>query len=315
MPQDNNQPTAAKSETPRLEGWPLENFSYITDSLKGFKFGEAYNNEIYDAMAKGLPKFEISRDFNLPQFEGVRDVNMSIPKEPVRYNLRFDQIDTESGKMHVLSQIDASLLKEGKADVSATFRVFQKTGFNAIQMRNLLQGRTVAHNRRSMRTGKPYLAYTKLDLTASKDEYGNTQLNSVPAFRQDYDAAKLLGKVLPNNYTQQDIENVGRRLDNGDIVPIAKRGAGGNLDVFHLFAAPQDDALMAVDKNGEVRKYTAPTMEVIRGQDQTTGQQQQQGKSNNASGDDKLNKAAQAAQQMEGAQNNPTGARQRPRAA
>jgi hypothetical protein len=315
MPQDNNQPATAQSETPRLEGWPLENFSYITDSLKGFKFGEAYNNEIYDAMAKGLSKFELSRDFNLPQFQAVWDANMSIPKEPVRYNLRFEQIDTERGKMHVLSQIDASLLKDGKPDISATFRVFQKTGFTAIQMRNLLHDRTVSHNRRSMKSGNIYLAYTKLDLSAPKDEYGNTHLKSVPAFRQEYDTAKLLGKVLPNNYTRQDKEDIGRRLNNGDIVPIAKRGAGGNLDVLHLFAAPQEDALMAIDKNGEVRMYTVPSMEVIRSQDQSTSQQQQQTKGETVAGKENLTRAAEAAQKMDGAQNKTTETRRRPRAA
>jgi hypothetical protein len=315
MPQDNNQPAANPQDVPSLQGWPLDNFIFISDSLKGFKFGDEFNADLYKAMAKpNNPTFELSRDFNLPQFEALRDVNMSIPKEPVRYILRFDQIETEKGKMHVLSQIEASLLKNDKPEVSATFRVFQKTGFNAFQMRNLLQGRIVAHNRRSMR-GKIYLAYSKLDLIAPKDDSGNTKLNSVPAFRQDYDAAKLLGKVLPNNYTQQDKDEIGRRLDNGDIVPLAKRAVGGNLDVIHLYADQQQDALMVIDKNGEVRKITAPTMEVIRSKDQNTSQTHQQGKSNTAGGDDKLTKAAQAAQQMEGVQNPPPGTRQRPKAA
>ena len=314
MPQENNQPSTPQGELPRLEGWPLENFSYITDSLKGFKLGEAYNNEIYDAMRKGLPNFEVSRDFNVPQFEAMKDVNMSVPKEPVRYNLRFEQIDTERGKMHVLSQIDASLLKDGKPEVSATFRVFQKTGFTAHQMRNLLHDRTVAHTRRSMRTGKPYQAYTKLNLNTPKDEYGNSQLDSVPAFRQDYDAAKLLGKVLPNNYTQQDKEDIGRRLNNGDIVPIAKRGTGGVPEVFHLYAAPQEDALMMIDKNGELKKITAPAMEVIRN-DQNIGQQKQQGHGEPGDNNESLNKGANTAQKMNEAQENSNGNRRRPRAA
>jgi len=314
MAQENNQPIAPQAELPKLEGWPLENFSYIIDSLKGFKLGDAYNNDIYDAMRKGLPTFEVSRDFNVPQFEAMRDVNMSVPKEPVRYNLRFDQIDTEQGKMHVLSQIDASLLKDGKPDVSATFRVFQKTGFTAHQMRNLLHERTVAHTRRSIRTGKPYLAYTRLDITAPKDDYGNSQLDSIPAFRQDYDGAKLLGKVLPNNYTQQDKEDIGRRLNNGDIVPIAKRGAGNNLEVFHLYAAPHEDSLMMIDKNGELKKITAPAMEVIPN-DQTQRQQRQQGNSE-AVGDPKdLDKGAKTAQQMNEAKKNNKNNSRRHRAA
>ena len=314
MAQENNQPATAQADLPRLEGWPLENFSYIIDSLKGFKLGEAFNNEIYDAIRKGLPNFEVSRDFNVPQFEAMRDVNMTVPKEPVRYNLRFDQIDTERGKMHVLSQIEASLLKDGKPELSATFRVFQKTGFTAHQMRNLLHDRTVAHTRRSMRTGKPYLAYTRLNTNAPKDEYGNSQLDSVPAFRQDYDAAKLLGKVLPNNYTQQDKEDIGRRLNNGDIVPVPKRGAGGNLEVFHLYAAPQEDALMMIDKNGEVKKITAPAMEIIRN-DQGLKQENQQGHGENAANHQNLNKAAEAAQKMKEAEETPNGNRRRPRAA
>lgn len=314
MAQENNQPHTPQTELPKLEGWPLENFSYIIDSLKGFKLGDAYNNEIYDAMRKGLPTFEVSRDFNVPQFEGVRDVNMSVPKEPIRYNLRFDQIDTDQGKMHVLSQIDASLLKDGKPDVSATFRVFQKTGFTAHQMRNLLHERTVAHTRRSMRTGQPYLAYTRLNITAPKDDYGNSQLDSIPAFRQDYDGAKLLSKVLPNNYTQQDKEGIGRRLNNGDIVPIAKRGAANNLEVFHLYAAPHEDALMMIDKNGELKKITAPSMEIIRN-DQSLKQQKQQNQGGLTSNQQNLDKGAEAAQKMAEAQDNPNGNRRRPRAA
>lgn len=310
MAQEHNQPPTAQAELPSLEGWPLENFSYIIDSLKGFKLGEAYNNDIYDAIRKDLPNFEVSRDFNVPQFEAMRDVNMSVPKEPVRYNLRFEQIDTERGKMHVLSQIEASLLKDGKPEVSGTFRVFQKTGFTAHQMRNLLHDRTVAHMRRSMRTGKPYLAYTRLNINGPKDEYGNSQLDSVPAFRQDYDGAKLLSKVLPNNYTQQDKEDIGRRLNNGDIVPIPKRGAGSNLEVFHLYAAPHEDALMMIDKNGEVNRITAPAMEIIRN-DQTQKQQNQQGFGEDAANRQNLDKGAKAAKKMAEAQKNTNSRRHR----
>ena len=312
MPQENNQPPTQQTELPKLEGWQLDNFIFITDSLKGFKLGEAFNDAIYDGMRKGLSNFEVSRDFNMPQFEAVRDVNMSIPKEPVRFNLRLEQIETEAGKMHVLSKIDASLLKDGKPEVSATFRVYKKSGFTSGQMRNLLHDRTVAHNRISMK-GNQYLAYTKLNIDGPRDEYGNSQLNSVPAFRQEYDAAKLLGKVLPNNYSQKEIEDVGRRLNNGDIVPIAKRGVGGSLEVSHLYSAPQEDALMMIDKNGEVKKITAPAMEVIRN-DQSQSQQNRQGQGEDPSTKQDLGKGADVAKSMAESEDKPNNTRQRRRA-
>ena len=301
MPQDNNQPTSTQQETSRLQGWPLDNFIFIAESLKIFKFGEEFNNEVYQGIAKDLPQFELARNFNLPKAEAVQDLNTMFEKEPVRFTLRFEKIDTDAGKMHVLKQIEASLLKDNKPAASATFRVFQKTGFTASQMRNLLHDRTVTHQRISQKTSKPYTAYTKVNLSAPKDDKGNSQLVSVPSFRQEFDLAKLLGKAsLPGNFTQENINDLGRRLGNGDIVPIGKRGAGGATEIFYLFAAPQDDALMNIDKNGEIRKITAPTMEVIK-DDQTMSQQQSQEQP--LSNGKNVGKAAETASKMEEAPN------------
>jgi hypothetical protein len=181
--------------------------------------------------------------------------------------------------------------------------VFQKTGFTAQQMGNLHHGRTVTHTKRSIRSGKLWHAYTKLNLWAPKDKYGNSRVDTVPAFRQYCDCAKLLSKVLPNNYSQQDFENIDRRLNNGDIVPIPKRGAKGTLEVFDLYVAPNEEALMTIDKNGEAKKITAPTTEMIRN-DQSQMLQSQQSRSETAGNEQSHDKGAEAAQKMAESQEN-----------
>lgn len=305
MAQDNNQPSTTEQGTTRLQGWPLENYSFTADSLENtFKLGPVFNDDLYKAMKEGKTEFDFAAD-----------IKMKDTGEWIRVNPRFEEIETQKGKMIVVQGIRASLLDDkDKPTVSHDFQVFGKNGFDANQMRNALEGRSVRHFRKSQ-NDNVYPAYLQLDLTGPKDEHGNFKQVITPEFRlKDYDPAALLSQVgLPKNYDKKALENLNKRLENGDLVPIPKRGSNNQLEVFHLFAMPEKSALATIDEKGELKLYKVQQIEGVRRINQQSNQESSQGQTGGSKED--MDKASKLQQQMAETKGKEQAAGKRPKAA
>ncbi|GGA93171.1 hypothetical protein [Puia dinghuensis] len=162
MEQENNQTTTVQEERPRLEGPLLDNWSRLTDTLRDrFKFGNAFNDDLYALIASGVPEAVISKALKMP---GTDD--------PVVYELKFNQYEDRNGHpAYGLHGFTSTLVED--AVRSQYFLNYNNQGKNAIQAKNQLKGRTVFHRATSAIDGAQYNAMSRINFKGTKDKYGN----------------------------------------------------------------------------------------------------------------------------------------------
>lgn len=202
------------------------------------------------------------------------------------------------GHFYLLKGYRESLLdKEGKETVSQFLPVFKKACFTVEEGRNLLEGRAVL-NRVFPQDGDPFIRYTRINFD-EKTENGNFKLDNRNAANLDFDLAKGLSAIpFARILTQQEKEDIGRKLEKGYEHIFQKRGPNNSFERMRLYAVPHEGLLTTVDSNGEQKTYPANRVNmravgVLEETSQQTQVQQNSGKD--------LGKAAETAHKMEGA--------------
>ena len=280
MPQDNNQPNTAS-----LDKDQLKNFTFITETLEKLGMGKVFDQVLRTGMLAGDPVIEKAAKFTFENPDGM-----------ARVTPRFERTEGDlGGHFYLLKGFRESLLdKEGKETVSQFLPVFKKTGFTVEEGRNLLEGRAVL-NRVFPMDGDPYTRYTRINFD-EKTENGNFKLDNRNAANLDFDLAKGLSAIpFARSLTQQEKEDVGRKLEKGYEHIFQKRGPNNSFERMRLYAIPHEGQLATVDSNGELKTYPANrvNMRAVGVLEETSQQTQGQPDRKN------LDKAAETAQKME----------------
>ncbi len=224
-----------------------KNLDYIIERvLPNLGFGEVpIENALSARMALDLPSFAI----HLSKKDNSNN--------EMKYELKFDK----SGEMYYLNAINAELKKPNAEPIKNEFRLYNQRGFNADQMKNLLEGRSVYRyfiNKEKQRVG----VWSHLDFNTT-NENGNPLLRQSYENSMNFNLASALS-ALPNfNATQQEKEILMKSLQDGDLTSISLK-RGGVREIIYLEAAPHKNMLVAYNSNMEKIELTRSTMHVVQ---------------------------------------------------
>lgn len=266
MAQDNNQPAGEEKSGARLQGFDLQNFIFMAETLeKKFMLGDVFTKDLYAALARG------EKEFDLTNIVAMNDTGKLVQFKP-----EFGQVESrEHGQMTSLLGIRSTLLDKDaqpiqvtmpenkeKVDLSQYYRVFMKTGFTANEMRNSLEGRSVlfmAENKQRV----SYPAYDRLNFSAQTDS-GNFKRIVTPESRLDLDIPLLLSKAgIPRDWDEKSINEKIKQLQSGEMISTFKR-KGGEIETTKLYLVPHENALAAIRPGGHLEMIQAPKIQVSR---------------------------------------------------
>jgi len=177
----------------------------------------------------------------------------------------------ENGKINYVNR-DFSATFHGKP-VTQTFYVREGQGFNAVQARNLVQGRAVYREDLITRAGEPYKAWAVLDNEQPKDNNGNFRYRHFRDPEYGFDIQATLKRY---GFKEADQEAFIAELKDGNraLGTVEKDGRETKLLVE---AVPRYGNLNLFDKDGKPQRREEYDLEAKqdRGQSRSRGNEQE----------------------------------------
>ena len=215
-----------------------ENLSYLVNTLEILKFEALANGPLETAMKLGKERFNLK-------------ANIHEPDDTTDFNVKFSKKETtpgELGEYYFLNGIDTTHVQRGKEPVQYEFTVFAQRGYNAYQMRNLMQGRSVYSTYYDNKNGRQVELYRRIDFTA-KDENGKYIMRTHYPENNGFSMENEL-KKLPLITNEEDFKKMVERLKDGErVTAIAKQGM--NRERVFLEARPHNGNIAVFNERGE----------------------------------------------------------------
>jgi hypothetical protein len=228
-----------------------ENYVYLTERFAALGFSNVYNSALQTAMKLDLPKFDLSaRELKKNGDEFIFKATIEKGK------------NAPSGKdsYYYINRFDVSLQKPGNELIrEQSFGLYMQKGFNAVQMRSLMNSRYVHGNYKKDDEVIPRWQY--VDFSVKKED-GNHPLKSIYDRNIDFDVVQLISALPHIAATQQAKENMVRSLYNGEYAAATIRVNGQTENVF-LLANPKATEIEIYNSQGNRINLTNNSMELI----------------------------------------------------
>lgn len=215
-----------------------KNFEFLKDQLKYTGFGETFDAELRDKMAKGDQDFKIMHT-------GI--MNNGLPnKDTLTVELNFKR--SEQTDMYFFNSYHVNLQKEeNKPGLEQTFYINKDSA--SITMKeayNLMEGRSVNKDLKN-REGESYNCWLKMNFKES-DSQGNFKLNQ---YHQNY------GYDLEASLAKHSIKELNTPKYKEDLLNSLKKGnlqsvtfvVGGTESKMYVEANPQFKTINVYDEN------------------------------------------------------------------
>ncbi|HNP94390.1 MAG TPA: hypothetical protein PKJ63_02135, partial [Cyclobacteriaceae bacterium] len=216
----------------------IKNFEFLRDGLKYLGFGEKLEGELKANIEKQPAEFKLNTENEFKRGETT---------EKVAYTIDFRKGD--QGDMYFLNRYHATLKNEQDPtkEKTQTFYITKNQGITAKEAYNLLSGRSVNKDL-TTKEGKPFNAWVRLDLEATKDKNNNFKIDQ---YHQGYgfDLDKALAKFQIKEMENPELkERMIRSLEKGNTTQVTLIKDGQEQKAY-IEANPKYKNLEVYDQN------------------------------------------------------------------
>ncbi|MDB5209556.1 MAG: hypothetical protein JWQ30_383 [Sediminibacterium sp.] len=210
-----------------------KNYDYLVNAFDKLGFGGVFEQPMKAAMLLGKPEFEIGATLDFGK------------SEKMGFDFKLNTVD--AGDYYFMNNVKTVLSRENKPDIVHDFFLYKQQGYDIMQMKNMLEGRSVCTEFR--KDGREVELWRRIDFTA-QDERGNNLVRSTYAKDARFNLNIELGKLPMVNMTAADKEAILTGLKNGDRVAVTLKN-GSNWESSFLEAMPHLGGIGILNAKGE----------------------------------------------------------------